>query len=333
MRAGEVVVLILRFAAIAAGLLVLGRGVEPVQAQDWPTHSLTMVIPWAAGGGTDIMGRIMARRMSEILGQTVVIENLPGGGGMAGASHVAHADPDGYTFILGSRSEAIDMTLYKHPTYSLKDDLAPVVLVADQPTVLVARKDFPVDGLKDFVTYVKQNASTLKMGAAGVGSTGAIDCALFNGMMGVTIQPIPYRGSGPAMQDLIGRQFDYFCSISGSAAGPLQEGLVKGVAVFAQERMPSVPDLPTANEQGVNFEGTTWSGFLAPKATPPQIIKRLHDASIAAMETTEVQDTLAKNGTYIVAPQRRSTEYFESIIGPEIEKNGAPLKAAGVSVD
>lgn len=177
----------LRFAAIAAVFLVFACGGGPAQAQDWPTHSLTMVVPWAAGGGTDIMGRVMAHRMSEILGQTVVVENLPGGGGMAGASHVVHADPDGYTFILGSRSEAIDMTLYKHPTYSLKDDLAPVVLVADQPTVLVARKDFPVDGLKNFVTYVKQNASTLKMGAAGVGSTGAIDCALFNGTIGVTI--------------------------------------------------------------------------------------------------------------------------------------------------
>src|ERR1700730_7658248 len=183
--------------------------VIPAAAQDWPTHSLTLVVPWAAGGGTDIMGRIMARRMSEILGQTVIGENLAGGGGMAGASHVARADADGYTFILGSRSEAIDMTLYKHPTYSLKDDLAPVVLVADQPTILVARSDLPVDGLKDFVTYVKQNASTMKMGAAGIGSTGAIDCALFNGMIGVNIQPIPYRGSGPAMEDLVGRQFDY----------------------------------------------------------------------------------------------------------------------------
>ncbi|MGB7175692.1 MAG: tripartite tricarboxylate transporter substrate binding protein, partial [Xanthobacteraceae bacterium] len=234
------------FAAIIVHFLGIACSTVPALAQDWPTHPLTMVVPWAAGGGTDIMGRIMARRMSEILGQTVIVENLPGGGGMAGASHVARADPDGYTFILGSRSEAIDMTLYKHPTYSLKDDLAPVVLVADQPTILVARKDFPVDGLKDFVTYVKQNASTMKMGAAGVGSTGAIDCALFNGMIGVNIQPIPYRGSGPAMQDLIGRQFDYFCTISGSAAGPLQGGQVKGLAVFTHDRMPSLPDLPTA---------------------------------------------------------------------------------------
>jgi tripartite-type tricarboxylate transporter receptor subunit TctC len=319
------------FAVIAACFLACS--IAPARAQDWPTHTVTMVVPWAAGGGTDIVGRIMARHMSDALGQPVVVENLPGGGGMVGASHVARADPDGYTFLLGSRSQAIDMTLYKHPSYSLKDDLAPIALVADQPTVLVARKDFPADGLKDFVAYVKQNASTMKMGAAGIGSTGAIDCALFNGMIGVNIAPIPYRGSGPAMEDLVGRQLDYLCSISGSAAAPLQGGLVKGIAVFTHDRMPSLPDLPTAEEQGVNFEGTTWSGFLAPKGTPPEIIKKLHDASVAAMATTDVQDGLAKNGTYVVAPERRSTEYFESIIGPEIEKNGAPLKAAGISVD
>jgi tripartite-type tricarboxylate transporter receptor subunit TctC len=316
------------YAFIAAGFLACSAA--PALAQDWPAHALTMIVPWAAGGGTDIVGRIMANHMSASLGQPVVVENLPGGGGMVGASHVARADPDGYTFLLGSRSEAIDMTLYKHPTYSLKDDLAPIALVADQPTVLVARKDFPADGLKDFVAYVKQNAGTMKMGAAGIGSTGAIDCALFNGMIGVNIQPIPYRGSGPAMEDLVGRQFDYLCSISGSAAAPLQGGLVKGIAVFTHERMPSLPDLPTAEEQGVNFEGTTWSGFLAPKGTPPDIIKKLHDASVAAMATADVQDVLAKNGTYVIAPERRSTEYFESIIGPEIEKNGAPLKAAGI---
>jgi tripartite-type tricarboxylate transporter receptor subunit TctC len=318
-------------AFIAAGFLACSAA--PALAQDWPAHALTMIVPWAAGGGTDIVGRIMANHMSASLGQPVVVENLPGGGGMVGASHVARADPDGYTFLLGSRSEAIDMTLYKHPTYSLKDDLAPIALVADQPTVLVARKDFPADGLKDFIAYVKQNAGTMKMGAAGIGSTGAIDCALFNGMIGVNIAPIPYRGSGPAMEDLIGRQFDYLCSISGSAAAPLQGGLVKGIAVFTHNRMPSLPDLPTAEEQGVNFEGTTWSGFLAPKGTPPEIIKKLHDASVAAMATPDVQDGLAKNGTYVIAPERRSTEYFESIIGPEIEKNGAPLKAAGISVD
>src|SRR5580692_1722257 len=307
--------------------------VIPAAAQDWPMRSLTLVVPWAAGGGTDVMGRIMARRMSEILGQQVIVENVAGAGGMMGSTRTAKAAPDGYTFVFGSRSDAINMTLYKHPIYNFQNDLAPVVLVADQPTILVARRDLPVDGLNAFIGYVKRNVSTIKLGSAGVGATGFIDCAIFNNMIGVDIPAIPYRGSGPAMQDLIGRQFDYLCTISGSAAGPLQGGQVKGIAVFTHDRMPSLPDLPTAYEQGLNFEGTTWSGFLAPKGTPPEIVKKLHDASVAAMATAEVQDDLAKNGTYVVAPERRSTEYFQSIIGPEIEKNGAPLKAAGVTVD
>jgi tripartite-type tricarboxylate transporter receptor subunit TctC len=319
--------------AITAVLFAVSFGIEPSAAADWPTHPLTMVVPWAAGGGTDVMGRIMARRMSEILGQPVIVENIPGGGGMVGSAHVVRADPDGYTFVFGSRSDAIDMTLYKHPSYSLKDDLTPVVLVADQPTILVARKDFPVDGLKNFVAYLKQNAATMKMGSAGIGATGTIDCAIFNNMIGVNVQPIPYRGSGPAMEDLIARQFDYFCTISGSAVAPLQNDLVKGIAVFTHDRMPSLPKLPTTYEQGMNIEGSTWFGFFAPKGTPPEIIKKLHDASVSAMETPEVQEQLAKNGTYVVSPERRSTEYFESIIGPEIEKNGAPLRAAGISVD
>jgi tripartite-type tricarboxylate transporter receptor subunit TctC len=281
---------------------------------------LTLVVPWAAGGGTDVMGRIVGRRMSEVLGQEVIIENISGAGGMVGSAHVAKSAPDGYTFVFGSRSDAINMTLYKHPTYSLQNDLAPVALVADQPTVLVARKDLPVDGLQDFIAYVKHNASTIRMGSAGIGATGFVDCAIFNGTVGVKVQAIPYRGSGPAMQDLIGRQFDYMCTISGSAASPLQGDLIKGIAVFRQERLPSLPNVPTATEQGMQFEASTWFGFFVPKATPAAIIKKLHDAAVAAMGTPWVQEQLAKNGTHVVPPEHRSTAYFESIIGPEIEK-------------
>lgn len=324
-----------RTLSIAAATLLAGlEAVVPVSAQDWPTHPLTLVIPWAAGGGTDVMGRIMAKRMSEVLGQTVVVENIAGAGGMMGSAHVVRAEPDGHTFVFASRSDAIDMTLYKHPLYNLQNDLAPVVLVADQPTVLVARSDFPVDGLQNFITYAKKNANTIKLGSAGVGSTGGIDCELFNRLVGIgNIQEIPYRGSGPAMQDLIGRHFDYFCTISGSAAGPLQGNLVKGIAVFRHDRLPSVPDVPTSFEQGVDFEGSTWFAFFAPKGTPPTIIKKLHDASVTAMETPRVQEQLAANGTYVVAPEKRSTAYLQSIVGPEIERNGAPLKAAGISID
>jgi tripartite-type tricarboxylate transporter receptor subunit TctC len=313
--------------------LLVAAAQGPASAQDWPSRPLTLVVPWAAGGGTDVMGRIMARRMSEILGQQVVVENVAGAGGMIGSTHAAKAAPDGYTFVFGSRSDAINMTLYRQRTYSLQDDLAPVVLVADQPTILVARKDLPVDGLKDFIAYVKRNEAGIRLGSAGIGATGFVDCAIFNGMIGVRLQAIPYRGSGPAMADLIRGQFDYFCTISGSAAGPLQNNLIKGIAAFRHHRLPSLPTLPTASEQGMDFDASTWFGFLVPRATPAAIIKRLHDASVAAMDTPSVQEQLAVNGTYVVAPEKRSTEYFQSMIAPEIEKNAAPLIAAGMSVE
>src|SRR3954447_23348082 len=152
-------------------------------------------------------------------------------------------------------------------------------------------------------------------------------------MIGVNLQAIPYPGSGPAMQDLIRRQFDYFCTISGSAAGPLQSDLIKGVAAFRDERLPSLPNLPTAREQGMDFQASTWFGFFVPKGTPAAIINKLHDISVRAMESAPVQEQLATNGTYVVAPEKRSTEYLQSIILPEIEKNAGPLKAAGMSVD
>jgi len=313
--------------------VLLAAAQERASAQDWPSRPLTLVVPWAAGGGTDVMGRIMARRMTEILGQQVIVENVTGAGGMIGSTHAAKAAPDGYTFVFGSRSDAINMTLYRQRTYSLQDDLAPVVLVADQPTILVARKDLPVDGLKDFISYVRHNQAGIRLGSAGIGATGFVDCAIFNGMIGLNLQAIPYRGSGPAMADLIRGQFDYFCTISGSAAGPLQNNLIKGIAAFRHQRLPSLPNLPTANEQGMDFDASTWFGFLVPRATPAAIVKKLHDASVAAMETPSVREQLAVNGTYVVAPEKRSTEYFQSMIVPEIEKNAAPLIAAGMSVE
>jgi tripartite-type tricarboxylate transporter receptor subunit TctC len=320
-------------AATTAVLLLTAQGIEPAAAQDWPTRTLTLVVPFAAGGGTDVMARIMARRMSDTLGQRVIVENISGAGGMVGSTRVARAAPDGYTFVFGSRSDAINMTLYRHPTYSLKDDLTPVVLVADQPTIVVARRDLPVSGLQDFIAYVKRNANTVKLGSAGIGATGYVDCAILNAMIGVNLQAIPYRGSGPAIQDLIGRQFDYFCSISGSAAAALQNDLIKGIAVLRRERLPSLPNVPTDYEQGMDFTASTWFGFLVPRGTPAPIIRKLRDAAVAAMEIPEVQEQLAANGTYVFPPEQRSTEYFESIIIPEIEKNAIPLKAAGMVID
>jgi tripartite-type tricarboxylate transporter receptor subunit TctC len=303
------------------------------QAQGWPTHPVTMIVPFAPGGGTDVLGRIVGRRLSETLGQQVIIENVGGAGGMIGSARVANATPDGYQFVLGSRADAINQTLYKHPLYNLKEDLAPVGLIADQPEVLVARKDFPVDGLQSFIAYTKQNQATMRSGSAGIGSTGFVDCALFNEAIGVKVQDIPYRGGGPALQDLIGRQFDYFCTLSPTAVPPLQSDLVKGIAVLARKRLPSLPGLATTFEQGMAFEASTWFGFFMPKGTPAPIIKTLHDATVAAINTPAVQEQLVATGTFVVPPEHQSTEYLKSIIGPEIEKNGAPLRAAGMSID
>jgi tripartite-type tricarboxylate transporter receptor subunit TctC len=321
------------FAAFALAFAIGAIHTYPAAAGEWPTRAVTVVVPFAAGGGTDVMARVLAGPMAEVLGQDVIVENVTGAGGMVGSAHVARAAPDGYTILFGSRSAAIDMTLYKHPSYNLQSDLAPVVLVAGQPTILVARRDLSVNGLREFMLHLKYNAGTMRMGSAGVGSTGFVDCALFNGMVGVSVQAIPYRGSGPAMQDLIGGQFDYMCTISGSAAGPIRNGLIKAIAVFTKERVPALPEVPTAIEQGLEFEASTWSGLFAPAGTRETIIKKVHDAAVWAMQSPAVQERLAKNATYAVDPAHRSTEYFERMIGPEIEKNAAPLKATGISVD
>ncbi len=208
-----------------------------------------------------------------------------------------------------------------------------MILVADQPMIIIARKDLPVNGLQEFISYVKKNQATLRTGSAGIGSTGYVDCALFNQAIGVKVQDIPYRGGGPALQDLIGQQFDYFCTLSPTAVPPVKAGLVKPITMLSPKRLPSLPDLPTADEQGMHFEASTWFAFFAPRATPPAIIKKLHDATAKAINTPAVQERLAGTGTFVVPVEHHSTEYLESTMRPDIEKNGAPLKAAGLSIE
>jgi tripartite-type tricarboxylate transporter receptor subunit TctC len=317
----------------AAILLAASSTAVPVIAQDWPSRPLTMVVPFAPGGGTDVLGRIVARQLSQTLGQQVIIENIGGAGGMIGSAHVVNATPDGYEFDLGSRADAINQTLYKHPLYDFKKDLVPVILIADQAMVLITRKDLPVNGLQEFIAYVRKNQSSLRSGSAGVGSTGYVDCALFNQAIGVNVQDIPYRGGGPAIQDLIAQQYDYFCTLGPTGMPPLQAGLVKGIAVLGHDRLPSLPELATTFEQGMDFAASTWFGFFVPKGTPPSIIKKLHDATAEAINTPSVQELLVTTGTFVVPPEHQTTEYLQSIIGSEIEKNGAPLKAAGMSIE
>jgi tripartite-type tricarboxylate transporter receptor subunit TctC len=307
----------------------------PVMAQDnWPTRPVTLIVGFAAGGGTDILARIVARKLSETLHQQVVIENVGGAGGMVGATRVAKAAPDGYTILMGSRADAINQTLYKHPTYNVTTDLAPVILIADQPTILITRNEFPADTLPEFIDYVKKNQSKMQYGSAGAGSTGQIDCALLNSALGVNVTHVPYRGGGPAMQDIIGGRIDYICTLTGSAV-PLVEGkTVKAIAVLTKERAPMLPNVKSSWEQGFkDLEASTWFGFMAPVATPAPIIKKLHDATALAMQDPEVEKQMLAAGATIIAPDRRSTAFYKDFIPKEIEKNGAPIRAAGFSMD
>jgi tripartite-type tricarboxylate transporter receptor subunit TctC len=319
---------------LLAGLAGALTGAGPTAAETWPSRPVTMVVPFAPAGGTDVLGRIVGRRLSEVLGQQVIIENVGGAGGMVGSARVAKAAPDGYQFVLGSRADAINQTLYKAPLYNFAADLAPVVLVAEQPTILVARKDLPAANLQEFIAYAKANQSTMQMGSAGAGSTGHLDCMLLNAAIGIKVTHIPYRGGGPAMQDLIGGRIDYFCTLSGTAMPQIESGLIKVLAILTRDRSPVLPNLASAHEQGLtDFEATTWFGFFVPRRTPEPIIQSLHDATVATMETPSVQERLKEIGAIVAAPERRSPQYLQKFVESEIAKNAAPIKAAGISMD
>jgi len=186
-------------------------------AKDWPNRAITLVVGFAAGGGTDVLARIVARRLSEVLGQQVIIENVGGAGGMVGSARVAKAAPDGTSIVMCTRADSINQTLYKHPLYNFLTDLVPVVLIADQPGVLITRNEFPANSLPEFIAYVKEHQATLQFASAGADSTGHIDAALLNAAIGVKVTHVPYRGGGPAMQDIIGGRVDYIVTLTGSA--------------------------------------------------------------------------------------------------------------------
>ncbi len=318
----------------AVGAFLALAGTAAAQ-QDWPTRPVTMVIPFAAGGPTDVLGRVMAERMSQILGQQVVVENVGGAGGMTGSQRVAKAEPNGYQFVLGTvGTHAQNQTLYKRPAYDAANDFAPVALIAEVPLILITRKDFPANTLQEFITYAKANQGKMTFGSAGAGSATHLGCVLLNSALGVDISHVPYRGTGPAMQDLAGGRIDYMCEIVTTVTPQVEGGAVKAIATMTKTRSPVLKNLATAHEQGLkDFEAYTWNAFFFPKGTPEPIIKKLHDATVQAMETPAVKQRLEGLGASLVAPERRSPEYLAKFVKSEIEKWAAPIKASGVSME
>src|SRR3954449_5867059 len=203
-------------------------------AQDWPTRPMTLVVPFSAGGGVDVSARIQAQRMGELLGQTIIVENVGAAAGMVGGQRVMNAPPDGYTFLIGnSGTHAYSQGLYKKPLYNPVTDFQPVGLVSESPRILVARKTLPVKNLQEFVAYVKANQAKMQFGSAGVGSGTHLPCVLLNSTMGVNVTHVPYRGAGPVMQDVIGDRIDYLCATIQTGAQQAKQGAVKGIAVMA----------------------------------------------------------------------------------------------------
>jgi tripartite-type tricarboxylate transporter receptor subunit TctC len=325
----------LAIGAIVTALVQNAFVPAPTVAQDWPTRPLTMVVPYAAGGATDVIGRVFSSHLSEILRQQVIIENIGGAGGVIGAQRVAKATPDGYQFVLGtSGSHAQNQTLYKHPLYNAATDFAPVALVAELPLVLVARKDLPADNLQEFIVYAKANQAKMQYGSAGAGSSSHLACALLNAAIGVNVTHVAYRGGGPATQDLIAGRIDYQC-LNAPAAIPLLEGnLVKAIAILTKNRSPVLPNLASAHEQGLkDFEVDNWLAFFLPKGTPTAIIRKLHEATVATMDRPAVQGRLRELGTDGIAAERRSPDYLQSFVEREIKKWGAAIKANGLAMN
>jgi tripartite-type tricarboxylate transporter receptor subunit TctC len=320
---------------IAAAVAALVAVAAPANAQDWPTRPVTMVVPFAAGGSFDVIARVFTPRMSELLHQQVVVENIGAAAGIVGTTRVAKAPPDGYLFLLGSvGTHAYNATLYKKLPYNPVADFAPVALFAEQPMVLLVRKDFPPNTLPEFIAYVKANATKLQFGSAGVGSTTHLGCALINAATGLDVTHVPYRGGGPALQDLIAGQIHYLCLNSANAISQIEGGTLKGIALLTRERSPLLPKLATAHEQGLaDFEAITWNAFFLPKGTPAAIVTKLNGAVSGTMDTAAVKDRMHDLGVTLVARERRTPDYLQKFVASEIAKWAGPIKAAGISLD
>ena len=316
-------------AAIAAALP------SCLHAQPFPSRPLTMVVPYAAGGAFDVVGRIVAAQMGQVLGQSVIVENTTGAGGIVGVTRVVNAKPDGYTFLLGTvGTHAYNQTIYRKRRYDAIGDFTPVTLFSEQPMVLEVRKDLAADSFAEFVALLKRDGAKMQYGSAGAGSTTHLACSLLNARIGAQVTHVPYRGSAPATNDLIGGQIDYVCGNLGAAIALINGKQVKALALLSKQRSPLMPDLPTAQESGLDgYDVTTWTAFFLPKGAPREIVAKLNEAAHAAMDAPAIKARMLEIGVAGIAPERRSPEYLAGYVAEEIARWEGPIKSAGLQVD
>jgi tripartite-type tricarboxylate transporter receptor subunit TctC len=309
--------------------------IVPASAQDWPTRAITLVVPFAPGGGVDSSARLQAAIMSEVLGQTIVVENVGAAAGTVGSGRVAKAAPDGYTFLIGnSGTHVYSQSLYRKKPYDSVADFEPVGIVTESPRLLVARKGLPVNNLQELIAYMKASQSKMQYGSAGVGSGTHLPCALLNFTLGVDITMVPYRGENPSLSDVIADRIDYMCTTIQSGAVQAKQGTVKGIAVMAPRRASIIPDVPTTGEQGLaGVEATVWNGFFFPKGTPKVIVDKMHDAVEKTVARPDIRQKMESLGLEILPPDQRTPAYMAKFLPQDIERWGKVIKAAGIHVD
>lgn len=319
-----------RFVTAAAAALIMFCA--PARAQEWPDRTMTMIVPFAPGGVYDTLGRVYAAALSDILQHQVIVENVPGAGSMTGAARVARADPDGYQILFGGESpNSQAQLLHKTPPYDAATDFAPVAMVAQQPLILTARAGIRAGNLAEFVAYLKANHANMQYGSPGTGTGSHLACALLNVAIGVEVTHVPYRGFGPAMQDLLAGRIDYACPTATSAMAQIESHQIQAPAVFGRERSPALPQVPTAQEQGVKVVAYGWNGIFLPKATPNSIVEKLNAAARAAMDTPAVRERMRELGATVPPPEHRTPQYLQAFVGSEIEIWSGAVKAAGIT--
>jgi tripartite-type tricarboxylate transporter receptor subunit TctC len=313
-----------------AAIASLSAMAAPAQAQAYPTRSITMIVPFAAGGPTDVISRIVTGHMAQTLGQSIIVENVVGAGGTTATARAARAANDGYTLITGHMgTHAAAVPLYPSLAYHPEKDFEPVSLLAGTPILILARKDFPPKDLKEFVTYVKANVEKVNAAHAGVGSVSHVSCQLLNSILDIKPTGVPFNGTGPAMNALVGGQVDYMCDQIVNAVPQINGGTIKAYAVATAERNPSLPDVPTTGEAGLPaFQAQAWNAIFAPKGTPAPVIAKLNAAAVKALEDEGVRKRLLDLGSVIPAPAERTPEALAALVKSEIAKWTPVLKPA-----
>jgi tripartite-type tricarboxylate transporter receptor subunit TctC len=320
-----------------SSIAVVCCGLNPVRAatsETYPSHPITMVLPFSAGGPTDALARIIAARMQDLLGQSIIIENVTGAAGTIGVGRVTRAAPDGYTISVGPMNSHVLTGAIYHLPFDLLADLEPVALLASNPSVIVSKKDVPAKDLKKLIEWVRANRDNVLAGTSGVGAATHLGGILFETLTGTRIQFVPYRGTAPAMQALVAGQIDLIFDQLSSSLPQLQQGTIKSYAVMSKTRAVAAPDIPTVDEAGLpGLYLPVWNGMWVPKGTPKHIIDRLNNAVIESLADPTVRKRLADIGQEIYPRDQQTPEALRAYQEAEIGKWWPIVKAAGIKAE